>query len=467
MNENHNAISLLETKVNPIHIIGAGGVGMSALGMILLKEGFLVTASDKKKNTYLEKLNKAGAKTWEGSVPENIPKNAIVFFSSAISKNNPERKFAEENNMPVFNRNPLLAYISKNHFSIAIAGCHGKTTTSAWIAYLLEQAGLDPNAIIGGTVKEWNSNVRFGSGAWQDKKILVTEADESDGSFLFLSTNISIVTNIDIDHVDFYKNINELHEKFNQFIQNTSANNGAYFISPQIPNELQKKVFANNITNKLMNEISQKININSNKLFYENNEYKVNLPGEHNLFNAACVLAVGQYLNIQNQVIKYTLENFTGVSRRMEILHEFTPKENKTITIIDDYAHHPVEVKAVLETLLSQKKNIIAVWEPHRISRFIHFFEDFKKVFEESIGLKNLYVLPVFYSGDLPENFPEYKNLFENLIKTTGGFINQKQNFNLLFDKILNVNNNVTIIFMGAGESSNYAHEFVSSIKKT
>ncbi|MDH5719285.1 MAG: Mur ligase family protein [Spirochaetia bacterium] len=452
-------------KKIPVHIIGAGGVGMSGLAILLQREGFQITASDKKNSTYLEKLYKSGIQTWTGSCPEKIPENAVVFYSTAISGNDLERKFAESSKMPIYNRNSILKYITEKYFTIAVAGSHGKTTTSGWIACMLENSGLDPTALIGGTVKRWNANIRLGEGKFNNKRILVIEADESDQSFLSIRPDISAITNIDMDHNDFYKDISELYASFRNFVENSFASGGTCYLSYQIDSSLKHEMYKNVKTGHF-EETFQNIKIENKKLLYENNIFEIGLSGEHNLYNASCVLAVAKLMNIDIEPLRKSLVQYEGISRRMDVLFQNTFSNNHELKIIDDYAHHPREVRAVLKTLTEKEPNkeIIAVWEPHRISRFVYFYDEFIKSFEEYLPLKKVFLLPIFAASDNIKDYPQFQNQLEELKKKTAGYISGKDELKIIKNTLEKNQKDTVVVFMGAAESSEYAKELVKII---
>ncbi len=464
LGQDHDALQTKDLKNKNIHLIGGGGVGISALGQLLLQLGFSVSASDKQDTFYLKQLGKANASTWVGSIPQNIPDHSIIFHSTAIPKDDLEIQYAQERNIPVFPRHFLLEWITSQFFTIAISGTHGKTTTSAWAANLLIKAGFDPIALVGGSILKWKSNFRMGKGVYQDKTLFLIEADESDHSFLFIRSKITLLTNIEMDHVDQHDSFEELSQSFVQFAKNSVDEGGALIPSLEIYPQNHSEII--DITKRQKNpsiqNILDQIHIHPERhcLVYKDDEFPIGLKGMHNLWNASCILALGLFLNIKTSVIKNTLSDFTGVARRMQVIFS-----NKHLTVMDDYAHHPKEIYSVYSTFYKEKyKKIYIAWEPHRISRFCYFIDEFYDLFSSKIGWENLILLPLYNSGDREEDFPEYK---KNIARfRENAYLDLSQNIDRLkWEEISLQTENTIIIFMGAGKSSQYAYEFIEYLK--
>lgn len=453
-----------------VHIIGGGGVGMSALAVLIKKKGFHVSASDINESPYLTKLRSYHISTWIGHHPEKIPENSVVFYSTAIKENDPERIWAREN-AKEFPRHPLLTYLTKDFYTIGITGTHGKTTTTAWISYLMEKAQLDPTSLVGGTLKNWGSSLRLGKGKINEKPLLIIEADESDHSFLNIDCNIGIITNIEMDHPDHYDKIEDVYGNFGKFIKNTCNNGGRIIFS------IESKHFINEFSIKSDCPFLEEIIIDEKKatLILENQKYPVGLKGIHNLYNASSVLMTGRLLGIDTDIIQKSIAEFKGVSRRMEIILKKEINE-RTITIMDDYGHHPTEIRSVLNALSAQTNPVIALWEPHRITRFMYFYNEFNNLIHD---FKIPWILlPFFSSGDHPKDYPEFTEKLNNISKKFAMDLNQEISIKDLTDEIkkimfdsdslsfspyrdyLNLSNSWTIIFFGAGNSSSHAKEF-------
>ena len=307
---------------------------MSGLALLLKRTGAEITASDKNDSPYLQKLAEKGIRTWVGSKPESIPQGAHVYYSTAIKPEDAERQFAEQNGFDCEPRHSLLKLITADYSTIAIAGCHGKTTTSAWVADLLTRAGMDPTALIGGTVPGWNSNYREGSGKYADKPILVIEADESDRSFLYIESKIALVTNVDLDHTDIHPSLESLEKDFCDFALTARKNAGSIYLSQECGGKLR------DLLSDGEKQIAEHIRVLPGKhtIAAGNREYPVGLAGAHNLMNATLVLQLALALHVPEAALAESLAEFGGVNRRMQKLAVFT---NLNLTVIDDYAQSP------------------------------------------------------------------------------------------------------------------------------
>lgn len=428
---------------------------MSALGLLLLQRGHAVSASDLNDGPYLRKLQEKGAVIWVGSHPESIPKTAVVFHSSAVRDQDAEKKYCVHNDIPVFPRHELLHYITSLYFTIAIAGCHGKTTTTAWIACVLEQCGYDPTAMVGGTVNSWGSNVRLGNGKMGDKPILIMEADESDGSFLHIHAQIAVITNLDLDHTDLYKDMSELVQAYEKFARQAYANGGLY-----IPSLEMKDSFQEYLSAQVLTEL-QKISIKDNVVQYEGLYFSPSLAGIHNLFNASAVLATCLALGISGDTIQQSLNSFTGVGRRLELIKQIKHKE-ALCDIYDDYGHHPREIQVVLETLELKYNSLVVVWEPHRLTRFTHFYLEFKKILSRYAESKTLFILPIYKAGDKDQDFPDFSEKFTWFLKNGKTISGENDLIGLknFLDTMLQDTQNIACVFFGAGESTAYCRNF-------
>ena len=361
-----------------IHFIGIGGIGMSGLAQIMKVMGFKIQGSDLSKNKNTENCKKIGIKIFLNQSKKNLSKATIVVKSSAITKKNIEIISAKKKRIPIFERAEMLANIVSLKKNIIITGSHGKTTTTSLIAKILSTAKLDPTIINGGVINSLNSNAKFGKGEWA-----VLEADESDGSFLKLPINYSVVTNIDNEHLDFYKNFKNLKDSFIKFINKTPPIGKAIVC---IDNTNVKKVCREVMTKNILTYGFDKIadyQIVKTKYRPENTQFDIkiknnnfkktkikniilNLIGKHNVLNATAGIAICLNLGVDVNTIKKALKKFSGVQRR---LTKIFVKNN--IEFYDDYAHHPTEIKSVLEGLkkVSAKRKIISVFQPHRFSR--------------------------------------------------------------------------------------------------
>ena len=399
-----------------IHFVGIGGIGMSGLAQIMRNMGFKIQGSDQNKNKNTVSCSKFGIKIFNGHSSNNVKKATILVKSTAIKNNNVEIKYAKKNKIPIYTRAEVLADAVSLKKNIIITGSHGKTTTTSLVAKILSDQKLDPTIINGGVINSFKSNAKLGKGDWA-----ILEADESDGSFLKLPINYAIVTNIDYEHIDYYKNYKNLEQSFVKFINKTPPTGKAIIC---IDNSNIKKIFKK-IKNKNIllygeNERAdyqiKKIRYNYNyttfDLVVKNKEKKrkiikninVKLLGKHNALNAAAAFTVCLNLGANIELIKKSLKNFSGVQRRMTKV--FSKNKND---FYDDYAHHPTEIKSILEGVqnVNAKRKIISIFEPHRYSRALSLKKEFSKSFLKS---DLVIVCPLYAAG-------ERKNSKFNLIK--------------------------------------------------
>ena len=388
-----------------IHFIGIGGIGMSGLAQIMSNMGFTIQGSDLNPNKNTERLIKSKIKVHFGHNKKNLKKVTMVVTSSAIKKNNKELVAAEKKKLPVFKRGEMLANIVALKKNIVIAGAHGKTTTTSLVANILVHAGLDPTVINGGIINSLKNTAKFGKGEW-----MVVEADESDGSFLKLPHEISIITNLDIEHLDYYKTLKSLYSAFDKFIMNLPF----YGISIVNADDRNlKKIIKQNDTRKIISfsKKNKKASVFIKKISFKNQfscftlkfnipinnlsgsySYKIKAIGLHNVYNGVASIIAGLLAGVKNSYIREALINYIGVKRR------FTHLGNVNLSnIYDDYAHHPTEISATLSGAKQINKNIIVVFQPHRYSRTKILFNDFVNVLSK---IKSLYLLETYSAGE-------------------------------------------------------------------
>ncbi|MRR08189.1 MAG: UDP-N-acetylmuramate--L-alanine ligase, partial [Deltaproteobacteria bacterium] len=357
-------------KIERVHFVGIGGIGMSGIAEVLINLGFKVTGSDVRRTDITERLESLGAVVFKGHREENIVDSDVVVVSSAVRSNNPEVKKARELFIPVIQRAEMLVELMRMKYSIAVAGAHGKTTTTSLVSSILGHAGLDPTCVIGGRLNSLGSNAKLG-----DSKFLVAEADESDGTFLLLFPTIAVATNIDLEHLDFYKDINEIKAAFLAFLNKVpfygvnilcidNAN-----IQSLIPS-LKRRYMTYGLSKQAdlrADNISYRGFVTKFKVIYKGydlGEIELNLAGAHNVVNALAACGVAIELDIPFHTIQEALKNFSGIHRRLEI------KYDGEIKLIDDYGHHPTEIKATLSAMRKMwGGRIIVAFQPHRYTR--------------------------------------------------------------------------------------------------
>ncbi len=404
-----------------IHFVGIGGIGMSGLAQIMHNMGFKIQGSDQNKNKNTISCFKAGIKIFIGHSKNNIKKATILVKSTAIKNSNIELKYAKKNKIPIYSRVEVLADVVSLKKNIIITGSHGKTTTTSLVAKILSDQKLDPTIINGGVINSFKSNAKLGKGEWA-----ILEADESDGSFLKLPINYSIVTNIDNEHLDYYKNFKNLENSFIEFINKTPPTGKAIIcIDNKNINKILTKIKNKNIItygeNKKANYQIKKIKYNFDSTSFELSfkekgkkniiikNISVKLLGKHNVLNATAALIVCHNLGVNINTTMKSLQNFSGVQRRMTKV--FSRNKND---FYDDYAHHPTEIASIIEGVnnVNPKRKIISVFEPHRYSRVMSLKNQFSKCFSKS----HLVIMCPIYAAGEKKNFKFNQIKFANLI---------------------------------------------------
>ena len=446
-----------------IHFIGIGGIGMSGLSLIMKGKGFKVQGSDIASNKNIERLRKEKIKIFIGHKKQHIKNATIVVISSAIKKNNPELIEAKKKNLPIIKRGRMLAHIVSLMKNIVVAGSHGKTTTTSLIASIFQKTSLDPTIINGGVINSLNSSAKLGKSDWS-----ILEADESDGSFVHIPPTYSIITNIDREHMDFYKTVNDLKKSFNEFIEKVPSFGKSFIcIDDKINRELISNgknknfyTYGRNLkSNFLIRNINQKKEITAfdlvvnlpNKKKQIIKKIKIPLLGIHNIRNSVAAAAVALTVGITIKDIKNGLLRFKGVQRRFNKIFTFNG-----VNFYDDYAHHPTEIKMVLDGVNEVYKDYekVCVFQPHRISRL----RDLRKEFSFAFQKADIVILcPVYIAGEKIKLPFSYLKFAKEIIK------NSKVKLFLIKDNIQlakfikrNIYGKKIVIGMGAGTISNW-----------
>jgi UDP-N-acetylmuramate--alanine ligase len=392
-------------KIRKIHFVGIGGIGMSGIAEVLLNLGFSVSGSDLKATPVTDRLARMGARVFEGHAARNVRGAQVVVVSSAVKPgDNEEVKEAVRLQIPVIPRAEMLAELMRLKFNVAVAGAHGKTTVTSMIAVMLAQAGLDPTAVIGGRLDVFGSSARLGKG-----ELMVVEADESDRSFLYLLPSIAVVTNIDREHLDHYRDMEEITSAFVSFMNKvpfygaviacTDAPWGDRFrpLQPQ----LRRRVVTYG-TGPGADVLARGVELTpvgaSFEVFAKGQSlgrFSLNVTGRHNVQNALAAVAVGLELELTVEQMREGLAHFRGVDRRFQV-----KAESNGVTVVDDYGHHPAEIRTVLETArLRGAKRIWAVFQPHRYTRTKFLMDDFAGCFD---GAERVYVLDIYPASEPP-----------------------------------------------------------------
>ncbi|MDO5632254.1 MAG: UDP-N-acetylmuramate--L-alanine ligase [Paracoccus sp. (in: a-proteobacteria)] len=393
---NAAAATKLPGELGPIHFVGIGGIGMSGIAEVLMTLGYDVQGSDAKKSKITDRLETLGARIFEGQRAENIGDAGVVVISTAIKKDNPELVEARRRGLPVVRRAEMLAELMRLKSNVAIAGTHGKTTTTTMVATLLDAGGIDPTVINGGVIHAYGSNARAGAGEW-----MVVEADESDGSFNRLPATIAIVTNIDPEHMEHWGSFDALRKGFYDFTSGIPF----YGLAVLCTDHAEVQALVGKLTDRRVTTFgfNAQADVRALNLRYEKgvahfdialqgeavlNDGEVPLiegctlpmPGDHNVSNALAAVAVARHLGMKRAEIREALAKFGGVGRRFTRVGEVNG-----VTIIDDYGHHPVEIAAVLKAARQATEGrVIAVHQPHRYSRLSSLFDDFCTCFNEA-----------------------------------------------------------------------------------
>ncbi len=392
-------------KIQRVHFVGIGGIGMSGIAEVLLNLGFKVSGSDLKNSAVTQRLASLGAITFEGHRAENVAGAEVIVTSSAISADNPEVAEARELHIPVIQRAEMLAELMRLKYGIAIAGMHGKTTTTSMVAAVLAAGGLDPTVVVGGRVDALGSNARLGKSQY-----LVAEADESDRSFLKLSPILSVVTNIDREHMDCYRNMRDVNRAFVEFMDRVPFY-GMVVLCNDDPTlrRLLRIIRRRAITYGTRRGSDFQIELAVSTFDEPNNqptshfsvryrnadlgEFRLHVPGTHNVLNASAAIAVGVGLDISTDKIREALEGFRGVDRRFQLKGKVAG-----ISVIDDYGHHPTEIRATLEAAKQCGfRKVHVIFQPHRFTRTRDLMEEFATAFA---GVDSLWVLDIYPASE-------------------------------------------------------------------
>jgi len=418
-----NGATKLPMEMGPIHFVGIGGIGMSGIAEVLLNHGYTVQGSDLKASKITERLAAAGATVFVGQKAENLAGAEVVVISSAIKPGNPELDAARAAGLPVVRRAEMLAELMRLKSNVAVAGTHGKTTTTTMVATLLEAGGLDPTVINGGIIHAYGSNARMGQGEW-----MVVEADESDGTFNRLPATVAIVTNIDPEHMEHWGTLENLRQGFHDFVSNIPF----YGLAVCCTDHAEVQALVGRITDRrvLTFGFNAQADVRAVGLSYAGGvaqfdialqaEGKViegctlPMPGDHNVSNALAAVAVARHLGMGRDAIRAALAGFKGVNRRFTKVGTWND-----VDIIDDYGHHPVEIAAVLKAArqaigFETGGRVIAIHQPHRYSRLASLFDDFCGCFNEADVVA---IAEVFAAGEDPIPGASRDDLVSGLIR--------------------------------------------------
>lgn len=455
---------ILEKRI--IHFIGIGGIGMSSIALILLKMGYKVSGSDIQANSLTKKLEELGASIFIGHNASNLGHDTeMAVYSSSINDSNPEICEAKKRGITVVRRAEVLGALLNSKKGIAVTGTHGKTTTTSLISVMLENCGLDPTAVIGGEVGQFGSNAKFGAG-----ELLVAEADESDGSFIYLKPFYSVITNIEMEHVDYYGTLEDSISAYAAFANNTKKTGKLFYNSSD--GNIKKML-------KKFNGKSESFSLEKGSDIYPH-EIKMNgfrssyicvyknellgrvflsIPGKHNILNSLAAIQVGLELGLPFERITQSIQGFTGTKRRFHLR-----ADTGDIMLIDDYAHHPTEIRAVLEACKNwENKRLIVVFQPHRYSRTKFLADEFGRCFK---GAHKLILTDIYAASEDPIEGISSKVIYD---KVRGNGLNDvvMMNKKEITEHVMKLKKSGDmILILGAGDIKDVANELSERLNK-
>jgi len=448
-----------------LHFVGIGGIGMSAIARILVGRGDRISGSDVQENRLTDELRAAGARIMIGHRSRNINGARAVVISSAIAPDNPEFVAASERGLPLYRRGEMLAHLMRGRRGIAIAGTHGKTTTTAMAASVLEAGGVDPTVLIGGEAIEWGTNARDGGGAW-----FLTEADESDGSFMELDPEIALVTNIENDHIASDEELPRLRNAFASFLRRLPADGVAVIGIDNAESAALARL--SRVARTLTFGISNSADIHATALRYEDfgssfdvvakgkaiGSAQLRLPGEINVFNALGAIAIGLTLGVHFKTVTDALERFAGVRRRFEVLAH-TPE----LTVVDDYAHHPTEVKATIAAARAYHDgHVVVAFQPHRYTRTAYLAREFAEALS---GAQRVFLTPIYGASESPIEGVSERSIGEPL-RGRGTRVDYVASVDELPERIRSgVSPGSLVLMLGAGDITRVAAVLADGLK--
>ena len=405
-------------KIQHIHLVGIGGAGMSGIAEVLLNLGYRVSGSDLQDSETVQRLRNMGGAIFIGHRADHIEGAQVVVISSAVSQDNEEIKAARKGLVPVIPRAEMLAELMRLKYGVAIAGAHGKTTTTSLLAGVLAQGGLDPTVVIGGKLNRFGSNAKLGQG-----EFLVAEADESDGSFLKLSPTIAVVTNMDMEHLDYYGSMERIQETFLNFINKVPFYGLAVLCLDEVRiQEIIPRVEKRVLTYGMVTQadlMARDVHLQNGRsvfqVFFRGKalgRFELSLPGMHNVNNALAVIGVALELEIPMKAVETALREFSGVERRFQVVREGT---RDGIMVVDDYGHHPTEIKATLAAAKSGwDLRTVVVFQPHRYTRTRDLLEEFGRAFDQA---DVLILTDIYPAGEKPIEGVSAEKLCETILR--------------------------------------------------
>jgi len=445
-------VIILLNKNSHVHLIGIGGVSMSGIAEILAERGYKVSGSDLKESKYLELLEKYDVDLFIGHAASNIEGADLIVKTSAIPANNPEIKAAKMKGLKIVKRAEMLAYLMKDKKTIAVAGTHGKTTVTAMLAAIFKRAKMDPAVMVGGFLKELNGNIADGKGDY-----FITEADESDGSFLYFDPYLLLLNNLELDHPDFYQDLDQFMNIFKRFADKNDKQSILLYnrddknLNSLFENRKKSLSFSLQKGEFTARDIEYDKFKSSFAFYHQNNllaQMELSVPGEYNLYNALGAAAAAYSLNIEIEAIKSALKDFSGVGRRFELKGRI---KNSQVDLVDDYAHHPTEIKELLKTVKNMDyKKIRVVFQPHRYSRTWKFMDEFSASFSDA---DQVYLTDIFSASEKNNHQISLTDFAASITENSNVECQHLADFDEIADKLLAESEAGDIILcVGAGD---------------
>ncbi|MBU1087779.1 MAG: UDP-N-acetylmuramate--L-alanine ligase [Candidatus Omnitrophica bacterium] len=448
-----------------VHFVGIGGVGMSALAQLLLEQGYYVIGSDLKKSKNTDRLESLGAIIFFSHQTENLKDVDILVYSSCIRDDNPEIMAAKKKNIKIIKRGLLLCFLMQGKQGIAIAGAHGKTTTTSLISLLLTTAELNPSFAIGADVEALGGNARHGSGEY-----FVAEADESDGSFLCLRPDYALITNIDKEHLDFYQDMAHIVRTYAEFIANLNPKGSLFCYGEDQHLKQALKSYTGQLVTYGFAEDCDVRAVNTRfwdmqsefECVYRDEisiKFKLSVPGQHNILNALACIALGIKLGIDLDIIQKTLEEFKGAKRRFEVR-----SKNNRVIIVDDYAHHPTEINATLQAAKSWKdRRLVGVFQPHRYSRTKFLQEEFAHCFDYA---DQIIITDIYAASEQPIKGIAARTIYDQVKKSGHKNVFFSPRNELKQHLLDNVQDGDLLMLLGAGDINDLSEELSENFSK-
>ncbi len=459
----------LPSTLGTIHIIGIGGIGMSAIAELLHATGFSVQGSDQRESANVERLRARGIKVFVGHDAANLADVQFVVISTAVKDANPELQAARDRSLTIIRRAEMLAELMRLYATVSVTGTHGKTTTTSLIAHIFEAAALDPTVITGGIINSWGSNARLGKGRW-----MIVEADESDGTFVKIPTQIGVVTNIDPEHLDYFGTVENMHAEYAMFMRKIPFYGLLLACTDQqVVRDMIGRLDLRRDGRRLISYgrtpdadmVLKDVEVVGNETYFSADlgdrvpggarrleHWMVPIPGAHNALNALAAIAVAAEAGLTDDQIRATLAGFSGVKRRFQLTGTA-----HGVAIYDDYGHHPIEIRAVLAAARAGVRGrLIAVVEPHRYSRVRDLFEDFCNCFKDA---DSVYVTPLYSAGETPIDGISSESLAAGIRASGHGAVATVKDVGELASVLRGAaREGDTVVCLGAGQSTEWAH---------